>query len=188
MPLTTAVSALAATSFVVYALAIRGLFSREHGVDRRMQMLQLLGTLSAAAHLWSIAATDNLPLPRAAAALLLYTLALVVFAAARRALRGATLTLAFSPDTPQQLLRDGIYARIRHPFYTAYQLTWLGGIVAAPGPLTIASSSVMAAYYWHAASLEEQKFAQSALATDYDHYRRTAGRFWPLPRRPFASA
>lgn len=179
---------LALLSFLIYVYAIRRVFSREHGVDRRMQLLQLFGTLSAAAHLWSIAVADSVPAPQAAVALLLYVLALMVFAAARRALRGATLTLAFSPDTPRQLLRDGIYARIRHPFYTAYQLTWLAGIVAAPGPLTIASSIVMAAYYWHAASLEEQKFAQSVLATDYDHYRRSAGRFWPVPRRPSASA
>lgn len=171
----------AGLSFFIYAYAIKRLFSREHGVDSRMKALQIAGVGAAVAHLWAIGTAIAMSPVRLAVALVLYGLGLAVFFAARRAVGEFMLTLAFSPDSPTTLLRTGIYSRIRHPFYTAYLLTWVAGIAAAPGIATVATTLLMGTFYWVAADREEQKFANSSLAGDYASYRKQAGRFWPIP-------
>jgi protein-S-isoprenylcysteine O-methyltransferase Ste14 len=104
---------------------------------------------------------------------------LLVFWAAYRATQDHALSLAFSPDTPRSLVRSGIYARIRHPFYTAYGLTWLAGVVQAPFVSTVVSTGVMLTLYVIAARYEEAKFKVSGLADEYRAYRSEAGMFWP---------
>jgi protein-S-isoprenylcysteine O-methyltransferase Ste14 len=103
----------------------------------------------------------------------------MVFLAAKRALRGHRLTLAFSSDTPRFLVENGIYSRVRHPFYLAYTLTWLGGVIAVPGAWTLSTTIVMLILYWAAALLEEKKFASSDYAESYAAYRSRSGMFWP---------
>lgn len=165
-------------SFVMYGHAIRKLFLRDHGVDPRMKALQLVGTISALGHLWALW-NSTVDVLRSVATLALYIAAILLFLAARRAVAQYGLTLAFSPDKPKVLLQSGIYARIRHPFYTAYTLTWFAGIVGAPSLTTVITTAMMCSAYWIAAQMEEKKFLSSTLAENYSTYRSKAGMFWP---------
>jgi protein-S-isoprenylcysteine O-methyltransferase Ste14 len=137
-----------------------------------------------------------LPTLRGTLALLLLALGLYLFLAARREVErsaaGEGLSIAFSGDLPTRLLRGGVYAWIRHPFYAAYLATWLAGVVVANTwvdvVLTASGTGVMAAMYVHAARQEEAKFARTHLAADYADYRRVAGMFLPrVWRRPRAA-
>lgn len=170
---------LAAMSFVIYAYAIQRVFSREHGVDRRMRRLQVCGTVAAVSHLVALWRSHAGFPAQSASALALYVAGLLVFWAAYRATQNHALSLAFSPDTPRSLVRSGIYARIRHPFYTAYGITWLAGVIQAPSVSTVVSTGVMLTMYVNAARYEEAKFGASALADEYRVYRSQAGMFWP---------
>lgn len=172
----------ALVSFLVYGYAIKKLFSREFGVDRRMKFLQLAGAGTAIVHLWSIWRLSVEFTGLAVTAMAAYLLALAIFLSARKALAGYKLTLAFSPDIPEQLIVAGIYSRIRHPFYSAYTLTWVGGVLAAPGVWTGITTLVMAVSYWCAARNEEGKFGRSGLGPAYAEYRRRAGMFFPVWR------
>jgi protein-S-isoprenylcysteine O-methyltransferase Ste14 len=172
-------AAALATSFVIYAIAIQRLFSREHGIDRRMRGLQLCGTIFAIVHLWYLSHIPGGVSLRSLIALIFYASGLSVFFAATRALRGYRLTLAFSPDSPHQLIETGIYSRVRHPFYLAYSLTWFAGAIAAPSIATISTALCMLTFYVVAARMEEQKFEASALATAYADYRTRTGLLWP---------
>jgi protein-S-isoprenylcysteine O-methyltransferase Ste14 len=171
--------AAAVTSFVIYAIAIQRLFSREHGIDRRMRGLQLCGAVFAMIHLWYLSQISGEVIPRSLIGLIFYASGLSVFFAATRALRGYQLTLAFSPDSPRQLIETGIYSRVRHPFYLAYSLTWFAGAIAAPSIATIGTALCMLTFYVVAARLEERKFVASALATTYADYRSRTGLLWP---------
>lgn len=175
-------AALLLLSLATYLHAMRSLFLHSHGVPRGMRLIQLLGALSGAAHLYAIL-SHNPGIGRTLGASAVYALALLVFGLARRATIAHPLTLAYSPDNPTFLLSTGIYRWIRHPFYASYMLTWLGGIVSAPSGLTIATTCVMAGLYARAAILEEEKFANSALRSAYSEYRQRTGMFcprWPI--------
>jgi protein-S-isoprenylcysteine O-methyltransferase Ste14 len=168
----------AVLSFLLYGRAIRHTFSRDHGVNRRMRMLEGAGVLSALIHVAALAVTP-LGGGRGALALGLYLGALGVFGAAKRAVAGYCLTLAFSPDVPAKLLSTGIYGYVRHPFYLAYSLTWLAGCVGAPAVATAVTAALMIGSYVYAAKEEEAKFKQSPVAASYESYRSRAGFLWP---------
>jgi hypothetical protein len=100
--------ALAFLSFAIYAYAIQRVFSRDHGVDWRMRMLQIAGAACSIVHLHALwSSTSTQPIARIGLAMLVYGIGLAVFFAARSALTGNRLTLAFSSDTPAQLVKTG---------------------------------------------------------------------------------
>ncbi len=112
----------------------------------------------------------------------LFVASLAVFAAAVAASRLTPPTLAFDTDAPSFLLQHGPYRYVRHPFYLAYILFWLGTALAAHGLLGWVAPILMTSLYIEAASREERKFANSDLAAAYHAYRARAGMFWPRPR------
>ena len=180
-------------SYLLYLHAIVHFFARPGGLDPRMNLLRWIGIASSFAHLWVFLRGPALPTLRGVFALALLALGLCLFFAARREVERSTvgdrLSIAFSGDLPTRLLRGGVYAWIRHPFYAAYLATWLAGVVAANTwvdvVLTASGTGVMAAMYVHAARQEEAKFARTPLGTDYADYRRVAGMFLPrVWRRP----
>jgi protein-S-isoprenylcysteine O-methyltransferase Ste14 len=170
--------AIAAVSFVVYAHAIRYLFSRDHGIDGRMRVLQIAGTISAVIHVAALATSSSTG-PRASTALFVYMAGLFLFFWAKRSVAGQRLTLAFSKDIPAVLVTRGVFRYVRHPFYLAYTLTWIAGLVAAPSLWTGGSAASMLAIYVYAANAEEAKFSESGLSGQYEAYRLRAGLLWP---------
>jgi protein-S-isoprenylcysteine O-methyltransferase Ste14 len=90
-----------------------------------------------------------------------------------------SLDLFFANRIPESLLAHGPYRFIRHPFYTAYSLAWVGGTVAANQPLLLLTVVLNVAIYVKAARLEERRFSQSSLAPAYRAYQRRTGMFWP---------
>ncbi|MGE4482611.1 methyltransferase family protein [Acidocella sp.] len=111
----------------------------------------------------------------------LFSASLAVFAAAVAASYRTPPTLAFDTDAPNFLLQHGPYRYVRHPFYLAYVLFWLGTAVAVHGLLGWIAPVLMTALYIEAASREERKFSKSELAGAYAAYRARAGMFWPRP-------
>jgi len=114
-----------------------------------------------------------------AAALLLCGLSLALFWWAIRTNLRRPLSFAFSDDLPEHLVCEGPYRRIRHPFYTAYLLSWLVTPVATTEPLMLLPFTVMAVIYTAAARGEERKFEATGLGEAYARYRAAAGMFWP---------
>jgi protein-S-isoprenylcysteine O-methyltransferase Ste14 len=171
--------AVALASFMIYSFAIKWIFSSAQGVGQRMQALKVCGAISAVTHLWAIWHAPSTIDFHALAALVFYISGIGVFLAAWKALAGYRLTLAFSPDEPTRLVDQGIYARVRHPFYLAYSLTWLGGVTGAPSRWTTITAAVMFGFYWQAVRLEEAKFENSNLGFAYREYKSRAGMFWP---------
>lgn len=171
--------ATALYSFVIYGLAIRKVFSREYGVEFPMKLMQIAGLCGAVVHLWRLAVLESENRLAMWLAALTYFMALGVFLSARKAISIHRLSLAFSRDVPKLLVEQGIYRYVRHPFYLAYSLTWLAGVIATPTLWTYVTASAMLVLYWRAAKFEEGKFAASALATEYELYRQRAGMFFP---------
>jgi protein-S-isoprenylcysteine O-methyltransferase Ste14 len=84
-------------------------------------------------------------------------------------------------DTPDHLVRQGAYARVRHPFYSAFLLALLACALAVPHILTAGVFAYAFLRLNHTAAGEERRFLASALAAEYREYMARAGRFWPRP-------
>jgi protein-S-isoprenylcysteine O-methyltransferase Ste14 len=82
-----------------------------------------------------------------------------------------------------EVVTAGPYRYIRHPFYAAYNLTWLAGFAATGWwPLAV-SAAVMAAVYERAAREEERGFSASAMAGEYGAYKARTGKYLPRLRQ-----
>lgn len=167
-----------AWNVVLFARALRRNFTRPGGVPLLMLWLAVCGTVAIVVDGWLLA-TVEVQLVFALIGLALVMLSQVVFQAAVRATAQHRLSLAFSADAPAHLNDRGIYARVRHPFYLAYTLNWLGAATATRHGAAFLLLALMLGFYIAAARREEQKFLQSPLARAYNTYRRQAGMFLP---------
>src|SRR5581483_10969950 len=79
-----------------------------------------------------------------------------------------------------EVITQGPYRYIRHPFYAAYDLAWLAGFAATGWwPLAV-TAAVMGALYESFAQAEERAFLSSPLAGHYAAYRRRTGHYVPF--------
>jgi protein-S-isoprenylcysteine O-methyltransferase Ste14 len=82
-------------------------------------------------------------------------------------------------DEPLRVVSTGPYKRIRHPFYCAFILAFLGAAMAAPHLLTLACLIYGALAMNLTAAREERRLLVSRHGNTYRDYMRTAGRFFP---------
>jgi protein-S-isoprenylcysteine O-methyltransferase Ste14 len=122
------------------------------------------------------------PLAWAWIALLLYALAVTLFWFAIAATRGRKLAACFQGRVSPSIVHTGPYRAIRHPFYTAYSLVWVGGFAATGWWPLAAIALFMAVLYACTARAEEAGFLDSPLQSEYGAYMETTGRFLPRIR------
>ncbi|AXG79867.1 methyltransferase family protein [Streptomyces paludis] len=89
-------------------------------------------------------------------------------------------------DDPVHIVTWGAYARIRHPFYTAFLLAFTGVVLAYPHWLTLVPLVYMAAMLTRLAVREEQKLSASEFGAEYQEYMTRTGRFVPSLSRSAA--
>jgi len=137
------------------------------------------GTIVPAFAALHLAALLMRPAARPMPAIALYAASTALFWSAIAATRGRRLAACFQRHVPLRLVRTGPYRSIRHPFYTAYTLTWIAGFVATGWwPLAL-TAIFMASLYRYAACEEERCFLESPIHEEYRRYVRGTGRFVP---------
>jgi protein-S-isoprenylcysteine O-methyltransferase Ste14 len=178
--MTIAATLTCAAAFSSFGWGVLRFFVKPAGPTPRAVVTAALGLFFGAWHLFAIATatTDAWRLMLGIAA---HAVSGLLFWSAVRACRSLPLTAIFEADLPVRLVETGPYAYVRHPFYTAYTIFWLGGWVASGSIVTLISVPVMLGIYVHGAREEERKFARSSIAGEYADYRRRVGAW--LPRR-----
>ncbi len=137
--------------------------------------LSLVNAIFFARELWF----SEPPLVLSVVALALFAVSAMLFGWTIWASRSARLKLIYHVDRPSRVLRDGPYRYIRHPFYASYVPYWLGCAVATLHWVNILFFVLVVPALVQAARREEDGFAKSAAAAEYDEYKRQTGMFWP---------
>lgn len=96
-----------------------------------------------------------------------------------RLARENEFTLAFSKDQPQKLVKKFFYERVRHPFYMIYLLSYYSIAITFMDGLGFTLCLIMNVIYFRAAKLEESKFLNSDLASEYIKYMKETWMFFP---------
>lgn len=183
-PLQHLVLALCIATFGSFVWAIRCFFRAEGGMLPGMKLISVAGSLFMAIHLVVLAwpaLHRGAPVAQVSAAVV-YVAALTIFWASVRVNRARPLTLAFSTDHPEHMVREGPYRFIRHPFYASYLLAWLAGAIGSLQPWLLLTVAFMGCIYYRSARHEESKFLASPFAAQYRQYQNAAGMFWPVLR------
>lgn len=123
------------------------------------------------------------PLAELAPAVILLCLAALLFAVTKATTPPRILPAAFAPESPVSLIEGGPYRFIRHPFYVAYALYWIGLAFAAPHPGVIAGVLGILGAYVFLARREERRLLQGPLGPGYREYMRSTGMFLPRIRK-----
>lgn len=172
------------------AIVLVGLFAvgqfawgmRYHFVAERLplgsKVITVVSTATTVLYLYLQFAFSQPVLPMLVG-LIMAALSSALFVWAVRSSRSARLLFVYDEGQPHQILRQGPYRYLRHPFYTSYVLLWTGWGLATFSPLVIPSILVLTALYVYAARGEEAKFARSEMAEEYSRYRQQTGFFWP---------
>lgn len=163
-----------------FAWARRSFFVKPLGTPARRNGLGPVGTVLGALLLILLLFGERAQLGlRSATALALLISSQVLFWGALKAFGPRRPSIAFSPGAPEALVASGPYRYVRHPFYLAYTLFWLGGLIAVPYWPTAIGVAVICTLYYRAAVREEKAIAESRLAAEYAAYKKTAGMFFP---------
>ncbi len=163
-----------------FAWGMSAHFQRAGAPSKAMKLTALLAAASTSLQLYALAAR---PAWHTHTALALYAASAALYWSAIAHTRGK-LAACGQGITSRQLVQSGPYRVVRHPFYTAYNLTWIAGLAATGWAPLIMTVVVMAAVYERSARAEEAGFLQGPLALEYLRYKRRAGRYLPgLSRR-----
>ncbi len=88
------------------------------------------------------------------------------------------LRIAYQKGSTDDIVSTGPYALVRHPFYTAYLLFWIGtGLLA--GAWQWIPVLLMVVWYARIARSEERRLSQSNHSAAYADYRQRTGMFIP---------
>jgi protein-S-isoprenylcysteine O-methyltransferase Ste14 len=118
------------------------------------------------------------PLNGVVAALLLVA-SVALYEWARHTIWGRRFGLGWGTHVPEAVCDQGPYRWVRHPVYLGYWLAYASILVALPHLLTAGVFVAVTGLFVHAAWHDEREIAGSALAADYDAYRKRTGMFFP---------
>jgi protein-S-isoprenylcysteine O-methyltransferase Ste14 len=169
-------------SFMLYLRASTAFITNDPASEKLYKIIVVCTVLSAIVHLWLLWRTPVISHKNANLASLCYIAGLSIFIAARKATSVHRRTLSFTPDMPFWLLNKGIYSVIRHPFFLAFFLTWLGGVLEVGCKRTTVSTVIMVLLYWTAARRQERQYENSMLGAEYRFYKSRTGMFLPSIR------
>lgn len=173
------VGALFVLNAIAFTVAIRAHFTRPHGMPWMMRLLTIVGAAVVLGDAGCLVAFGPISIGPEFTAIVLLATSRGVFRSALNSTSKERVSLAFSTDLPTHLVRTGPYRFVRHPFYAAYSLNWVGAACATLHVVSCAACVVMLLLYFGAAIMEERKFLSSSLAISYRSYRRTTGMFAP---------
>ncbi|MBS9721224.1 isoprenylcysteine carboxylmethyltransferase family protein [Tianweitania sp. BSSL-BM11] len=170
---------------IVFALAtigsfswgLRGHFRAPDGMPKQMQALTAISGL-AGVLLVVLTLRNGVDLPETLGFVVLSVLALALFWWAVDTTRRRPPHVAHSGKDPDALYEDGPYAYVRHPFYLAYCLFWVGSAVAVGG-LQWVVAALLVIWYYVTSRREESQFLRSSMAPSYSEYRRRTGMILP---------
>lgn len=80
-----------------------------------------------------------------------------------------------------ELVKTGLYRRIRHPQYTGFYLFLVGSVVNWPTLISLLMLPVLFVVYYRLAKAEEGD-ALAQFGDEYRRYQATSGMFWPRLR------
>lgn len=174
-------TAIALSCLFSFSWGRRKFFVRTQGVSRHRGGLAPLGSVFGAFVIIYVAASRIDPEISLASigAVFMFLISLALFWWATRAYGDRRPSIAFSPGVPSDLVMNGPYRYIRHPFYSAYMVFWLAFAVYAWNFLALAPALIMGGIYFRAARGEENAIMASALRNAYIDYSKSTGMFFP---------
>ena len=172
---------LAIVTIGSFSWGLRGHFRAPDGMPREMQAMTAVSGL-AGLLLVFLTVRNGVDPAATLVFIVMALLALALFWWAIDTTRRRPPHVAHSGKDPDTLYEDGPYAYVRHPFYLAYCLFWVGSAIAVGGHQWLVATLLVIWYYVTSRS-EESHFLRSPMAASYSEYQRRTGMILPKVRK-----
>lgn len=179
MAFNTILIALFIINSIDHLIATRTVFAQSVGGSGQLRSTMVLLTLGSAVLVVLSASSGPISIVSFILALLCMLASSSIFYLSKKTLGFQKLTPIYSTNPPDFLLNKGPYKYIRHPFYSAYLLNYLGIALGSNNLLSFFIFLGIYFLYLRAAKQEEGKFLSSALCGEYLKYQAATGRFSP---------
>ncbi len=146
----------------------------------KMRILAVSATFTMVAHLLGMIAIPQPSYSFRIVGIALLCLALSLHLWSLYVARSARLGIAFSNSTPNQIIRSGPFAIVRHPIYLSYLMAWSGGALCINALWPWVFVIMLLVQYVMAIQREEQWLLSSEMSAEYRQYQRTVGALFPL--------
>lgn len=170
---------LSALNFLSFSWGVRGHFQMGNGMPFPMKVLSVCSLVFYGIFLISMKSA-HLDTWVLAGATFLFVSALALFWWTIATTRRNRPDVAHHEAAPHQLYCNGPYRIVRHPFYLAYLLFWIGTAVSA-GAWQWLGAILFTVWYGLLAYQEERRFIQSDLGDIYADYQRKSWMLFPVP-------
>lgn len=167
--------------FIWQVWAVQKFFRKDDGEKQpqRFALIKFLAPLAVVVLAGLIVTGDTVTLSLQLVALACLFAYLMLYGWALRSVGKNRFFLAYSTSTPSEMMEEGPYRWTRHPFYTSYLLSYLGGALASESLYAIPVVVLMILVYTGAARFEEQRLRTAAFGAAYESYQKRVGRFTP---------
>jgi len=157
-------------------------FSRETPEPLGMRLLRLTSLTAFILNMWVVLAIRDVQSFMATLISIVFVLiAGCVFVFALRASGSQNLNVAHSERNSDHLLLDGVFGRLRHPFYFSYLLFWWSWVVVTFHIASAAAAAVLTIQYLASVRREERILAEK-FGEAYRLYAEKTPAFFPKLR------
>lgn len=167
------------TNFTIFIWGVWGIFIKKGNSSQGLNVIKIASPSCIIAVVYVLAISNEIYGIRAITSIILLISSFILFWYCSYVNWNNKLSLAYSFDLPEHIMKKGPYKFIRHPFYTSYIISYFAGLVASKNPLLIPVVLLMFGIYYDAARKEEKKFAISNLSNEYEKYKKETGMFLP---------
>jgi protein-S-isoprenylcysteine O-methyltransferase Ste14 len=156
-------------------------YFRPGPVRRVNWWMSVFALACVAIHLGFLITTQAAPIEASAAAIVLFSVALMLFVSAAVAHGPRRPGVVFGERVPEGLTTGGVYGVVRHPFYLAYIVGFLGSAMIGRHWLLFATTIGLFAIYNAAAAREERMLKDlPTLGGQYQDYCHHTWRWLPF--------
>lgn len=170
---------LSALNFLSFSWGVRGHFQMGNGMPFPMKVLSACSLVFYGLFLASLRSVHG-GVWTQGGALFLFVSALALFWWTIATTRRNRPDVAHHDAAPHQLYCTGPYRIVRHPFYLAYLLFWIGTALSV-GAWQWLGAILFTVWYGFLAYQEERRFIQSDLGGIYADYQKKSWMLSPVP-------
>jgi protein-S-isoprenylcysteine O-methyltransferase Ste14 len=152
--------------------------TNDENAKRGKQVVSIVGGLALATQIWFFLNHHSSNPTSIGLGTVLFILSFGLFWWAYYVQRGNKPSFAMASLVPDQILMNGPYASVRHPFYLAYSLAWLGGAVSTSWWLIFTLIAMQIVYYI-SAKKEEASILAGNYKERYFEYKKRTSMFFP---------
>lgn len=151
----------------------------DSGAKRARRIITIIAGSGSVYVLFRLSEQNSTPNYLNLFSILLYCYSIFIFCWAWRENKTRSFDFVGSNRMPKQIIQEGPYKFVRHPFYASYISAWIASYISTRDIIVLFISITLFIFYFHHSMREEKRFLDSHLSEQFRIYSSKSGMFIP---------